>query len=130
MSSDNDFLKSDWILQNKKWATAPPRVKKGVSALYALPQIVEFELLPSPYLPIAQMLEFKLPFQNPARPNFSPLLFFSSNLPDALGSDLVTRIRHLPIPDSKTIKKLVTEQVCAKRPGSLWDLPDLHNEQS
>ncbi|KAJ7870299.1 hypothetical protein B0H14DRAFT_3440132 [Mycena olivaceomarginata] len=44
MDTDNTFKKSEWI---------------GPTAI-----VLEYILLPSPYLPVAQMLEFLLPLQN------------------------------------------------------------------
>ncbi|KAJ7841019.1 hypothetical protein B0H13DRAFT_2365906 [Mycena leptocephala] len=57
---------SDWIGQQKTWATVPPRVRKAAAELFLVPQELELELLPSPYLPIVQMLDFSLPLQNQA----------------------------------------------------------------
>ncbi|KAJ7817683.1 hypothetical protein B0H14DRAFT_2267149, partial [Mycena olivaceomarginata] len=72
-----------------------------------LPQELEFELLPSPHLSIAKMLDFPLPLQNNLATATQPAQFFSINPPDIItDKDLLIRIRRLPIPDSKTVHKL------------------------
>ncbi|KAJ7895546.1 hypothetical protein B0H14DRAFT_2333803, partial [Mycena olivaceomarginata] len=74
---------------------------------FLIPQELEHDLLPSPYLPIAKMLEFPLPLQNTAITGFQPAQFFSKALPDIADRDLLIRARRLPIPDAKTIHKLL-----------------------
>jgi hypothetical protein len=64
MDTDNTFKKSEWIGRQRLWAIAPPALKKIAAQWFMIPQVLEYILLPSPYLPVAQMLEFLLPLQN------------------------------------------------------------------
>lgn len=108
MDTDNTFKKSEWIGQQRLWATAPPALKKIAAQWFMIPQELEYILLPSPYLPVAQMLEFLLPLQNatPATTN-QPAQFFSTNVPDVSDEALMLRVRRLAIPDTRTINKLL-----------------------
>jgi hypothetical protein len=82
MNSDNNFKKSDWIGQQKAWASAPPALRKIAAQYFLIPQTLEHNLIPSPYLPIAKLLEFTLPLQNTAATALHPTQFFSSDVPD------------------------------------------------
>ncbi|KAJ7787318.1 hypothetical protein B0H14DRAFT_3505715 [Mycena olivaceomarginata] len=73
---------------------------------FTIPKELEFELLPSPHLSIAKMLDFPLPLQNNIITATQPTQFFSINRPDITDKDLMIRARRLPIPDSKTVHKL------------------------
>ncbi|KAJ7894630.1 hypothetical protein B0H14DRAFT_3426658 [Mycena olivaceomarginata] len=101
MNTGNTFEISDWIGKQKSWAAAPPRLRKMAAEFFLIPQELEHDLLPSPYLPIAKMLEFPLPLQNTAITGFQPAQFFSKALPDIADRDLLIRARRLPIPDAK-----------------------------
>ncbi|KAJ6558714.1 hypothetical protein B0H10DRAFT_2120560 [Mycena sp. CBHHK59/15] len=107
MDTENLFKKSDWIGQGKAWATVPPRVKKIAADFFSIPQALESELLPSPYLPIAKLLEHPFPLQNAAVTASQPAQYFSTTAPDVNDTALMLRIRHLAIPDSKTVNKLI-----------------------
>ncbi|KAJ6618438.1 hypothetical protein B0H10DRAFT_1947623 [Mycena sp. CBHHK59/15] len=63
MDTHQTFKKSDWIAQDKAWATVPSGVKKIAVEFFLIPQEHE-HLLPLPFLPIAKMLEFPLPLKN------------------------------------------------------------------
>ncbi|KAJ7864095.1 hypothetical protein B0H14DRAFT_3605367 [Mycena olivaceomarginata] len=89
------FDKSNWIDQGKLWASAPPMVRNAANEAFSMPQHME-DLLPSSYLPIAQMLEFGLPLQIlRSQHHFLP------------SEALRLRVRRLPIPDTKTVHKLL-----------------------
>ncbi|KAJ6496185.1 hypothetical protein C8R45DRAFT_926702 [Mycena sanguinolenta] len=60
------------------------KAQKNGGQLLPDPQELEFDLLPSPYLSIAKMLEFSLPLQNSAISGFQPGQFFSKELPISL----------------------------------------------
>ncbi|KAJ7843624.1 hypothetical protein B0H14DRAFT_3456015 [Mycena olivaceomarginata] len=112
MNTKNIFEKTDWIGQGKLWASALPLVRKAATKAFSIPQHME-DLLPSPYLPIAQMLDFGLPLQNTSPSAQLPAQYFSTTPPDITGEALRLRIRHLPIPDTKTVRKLlVTSRQC------------------
>ncbi|KAJ7690158.1 hypothetical protein B0H14DRAFT_2652514 [Mycena olivaceomarginata] len=107
MNSDNNFKESDWIGQQKAWASAPPALRKIAAQYFLIPQMLEHNLIPSPYLPIAKLLEFTLPLQNMAATALHPTQFFSSEDPDISDRALMLRVQQLPIPDSKTINRLL-----------------------
>ncbi|KAJ6566925.1 hypothetical protein B0H19DRAFT_1258101 [Mycena capillaripes] len=68
----------------------------------------EHELLPSPFLPIAKLLDFRLPLQNVTVTAPQPAQYFSAVAPDIDDAALMLRVRHLAIPDAKTVNKLLT----------------------
>ncbi|KAJ7843927.1 hypothetical protein B0H14DRAFT_2585508 [Mycena olivaceomarginata] len=72
----------DWVAQGKFWASVPPRVKRMAAESFTIPQELEFELLPSPHLSMAKMLDFPLPLQNNIITATQPAQFFSINRPD------------------------------------------------
>ncbi|KAJ6525397.1 hypothetical protein B0H19DRAFT_1084945 [Mycena capillaripes] len=82
MNSDNSFKKSNWIGQQNAWASAPPPLRKLAAKYFRIPQTLEHNLISSPYLPIAKMLEFTLPLQNATVTTLCPTQFFSSEAPD------------------------------------------------
>jgi hypothetical protein len=83
----NDTVnKVDWVAQGKFWASVPPRVKRMAAEYFTIPQEFEFELLPSPYLSIAKMLDFPLPLQNNIITATNPLSFSAQ-----IGQTLPTR---------------------------------------
>ncbi|KAJ6453117.1 hypothetical protein C8R45DRAFT_945307 [Mycena sanguinolenta] len=83
------------------------KLEKMVADYFLIPQELEFDLLPSPYLSIANMLEFPLPLQSSAITGCQSAQFFSKELPDLTDSDLQIRLLRLPIPDAKTIHRLL-----------------------
>jgi hypothetical protein len=115
MDTENIFRKSEWIGQQKAWAAAPPRLRKMAAEFFLIPQKLEDDLLPSVHLPIAHMLEFCLPLQNPTT---TVIQLFSNNTPDISDQALILRVRRLPIPDSKTINKLVASSRQASLDGT------------
>ncbi|KAF8162299.1 hypothetical protein K438DRAFT_1776002 [Mycena galopus ATCC 62051] len=107
MDTENTFTISDWISKYQSWATAPPELKKPVAKYFLIPQELEFNLLPSPHLSIAKMLDFPPPLQNSAMTGSQPAQFFSKELPDICDRDLRIRLPCLSIPDAKTIHQLL-----------------------
>ncbi|KAJ7805505.1 hypothetical protein B0H14DRAFT_2611277 [Mycena olivaceomarginata] len=57
MDTDNTFKKSDWIDKGKKWADTPPALKKIAAQWFLIPQELEHDILPSPFLLITKLLE-------------------------------------------------------------------------
>ncbi|KAJ6508568.1 hypothetical protein C8R45DRAFT_1089732 [Mycena sanguinolenta] len=83
------------------------KLEKMVADYFLIPQELEFNLLPSPYLSIAKMLEFLLPLQSSAITCCQSAQFFSKELPDLTDSDLQICLLRLRIPDAKTIHRLL-----------------------
>ncbi|KAJ7818718.1 hypothetical protein B0H14DRAFT_3739670 [Mycena olivaceomarginata] len=79
---NNTVNEVDWVAQGKFWASVHPRVKRMAVEYFTIPQELEFELLPSPHLSIAKMLDFPLPLQNNIITATQPAQFFSINRPD------------------------------------------------
>ncbi|KAJ6615316.1 hypothetical protein B0H10DRAFT_2041596 [Mycena sp. CBHHK59/15] len=107
MDTNNIFKKYDRIAQGKAGASTPPMVRKIAAEFFSIPQVLEHELLPSLYLPIAKMLEFTLPLQNATITAPQPAQYFSKAAPDITDEALMLRVRRLPLPDSKTVHKLL-----------------------
>ncbi|KAJ6525012.1 hypothetical protein B0H19DRAFT_1340110 [Mycena capillaripes] len=101
------FRRYDWIAQGRAWATAPPGLRRIAREFFMIPQVHEQELLSSPFLPIAKLLEFRLPLQNATVTAPQPAQYFSTVAPDIDDAALMLRIRHLAIPDAKTVNKLL-----------------------
>jgi hypothetical protein len=53
MHTDNTFKKFEWIGRQRSWAIAPPALKKIAAQWFLIPRELEHNILPSPYLPIA-----------------------------------------------------------------------------
>ncbi|KAJ7697278.1 hypothetical protein B0H14DRAFT_2649948 [Mycena olivaceomarginata] len=68
MDADNTFKKSDWIDKGRKWADTPPALKKIAAQWFLIPQELEHDTLPSPFLPITKLLEFPLPLESTCLP--------------------------------------------------------------
>ncbi|KAJ7800120.1 hypothetical protein B0H14DRAFT_3786413 [Mycena olivaceomarginata] len=99
--------KSQWIGVQKKWASVSSWLKKLAAEYFLIPQELEADLIPLPYLCIAELLAFPFPLQNAASIALQPAQFFSPIAPDIGDSEMMLRVRRLPIPDSKTIHKLI-----------------------
>ena len=84
----------------------PPHMKP-----FMLPHLTRQELLPDPSLSIKALTDFLLPSQQPKITKDSELRilsqFFSKDEPSILTGSVMTRLRHLPIPDSNTVQQLV-----------------------
>jgi hypothetical protein len=102
----------DWIAQGRAWATAPQGLKIIAKEFFVIPQAHELELLPSRYLPIAKLSEFPLPLQNGTVTAAQPAQYFSTVAPEIDDAALMLCIWRLPIPDQKTINKLLA---CSRR---------------
>ncbi|KAJ7838315.1 hypothetical protein B0H13DRAFT_2367578 [Mycena leptocephala] len=75
--------------------------------VFAIPQEFHFEILPSSMLPITKMQEFSVPLQSILNTATQPLQYFSQEAPDRIDQNSIHRLRHLPIPETKVIRKLV-----------------------
>ncbi|KAJ7886616.1 hypothetical protein B0H14DRAFT_3431182 [Mycena olivaceomarginata] len=106
MDVHQTFTRDEWIGQGRAWATAPHGLKKIAAGFFLIPQVHEHELLPSPFLPIAKLLEFRLPLQNATVTAPQPAQYFSTIAPDIDDAALMLRVGHLAIPDTKTVNKL------------------------
>ncbi|KAF8180946.1 hypothetical protein K438DRAFT_1768135 [Mycena galopus ATCC 62051] len=67
------------------------KLKKFVAEYFLIPQELEFNLLASPHLSIAKMLDFPLPLPSSAMTGSQPAQFFSKELPDISDRDLQIR---------------------------------------
>ncbi|KAJ7831581.1 hypothetical protein B0H14DRAFT_3463912 [Mycena olivaceomarginata] len=112
--------KSQWIGVQKKWASVPSWLKKLAAEYFLIPQKLEADLIPLPYLCIAELLAFPFPLQNAASIALQPAQFFSPIAPDIGDSELMLCVQRLPIPDSKTIH---TRHVPVA-PEMQWAAPD------
>lgn len=108
MSDDTAFKKSDWIGLGKPMASAPPMVRRAAKDAFTIPQSLHYILLPAPMLSIAEMLEFNLPVHfTPSSTGAPQPQYFSKAAPDALDRNAVIRLRRLPIPEAKVVRRLV-----------------------
>ncbi|KAJ7794835.1 hypothetical protein B0H14DRAFT_3496633 [Mycena olivaceomarginata] len=83
------------------------RPSKKIAAQWSLiPQELEHGILPSPFLSIAKLLEFPLPLGSTAVAH-QPAQYFSKSVPDITDDALILRVRRLPVPDRKTVNKLL-----------------------
>ncbi|KAJ7150609.1 hypothetical protein C8R46DRAFT_1229543 [Mycena filopes] len=99
-------------------ASAPPRVHRAAKEDFTIPQEFYFDLLPSPMLSIAKMVDFTVPFEAIPNDVAQPLQFFSQAAPDRADKDTILRLRRLPIPQAKIIRKLVAGSRQASLDGS------------
>ncbi|KAJ7710125.1 hypothetical protein B0H14DRAFT_2646181 [Mycena olivaceomarginata] len=53
VDTSSTFEKSEWIGQQHSWVISPPVLKKIAAQWFLIPQELEHNLLPLPYLPIA-----------------------------------------------------------------------------
>ncbi|KAJ7769944.1 hypothetical protein B0H16DRAFT_1516884 [Mycena metata] len=120
MSPETPFKASDWIGQGNTMAAAPPRVHRAAKEHFAIPQEFYFDLLPSPMISIAKMVDFTVPLEAIPNGAIQPAQFFSQVAPDRVDKDTIFRLRRLPIPERKIIRKLATASRQAWLP--LWVL--------
>ncbi|KAJ7792802.1 hypothetical protein B0H14DRAFT_2623513 [Mycena olivaceomarginata] len=73
--------------------------REACGEFFSIPQVLEYELLPSPFLSIPKLLKFPLPLEGMVSGS-QPAQYFSTNTPDIPYEALITRVRRLPIPDS------------------------------
>ncbi|KAF8172184.1 hypothetical protein K438DRAFT_1981629 [Mycena galopus ATCC 62051] len=99
------FDKSEWIGKGKAMVDAPPIIHQLAKLEFTMPQSFELALMPSEFLPVAKMLEFTVPLESPAKGAWQPAQYFSTNAPDTFDGNTVSRLRRLPIPELKVIKK-------------------------
>ncbi|KAJ7468437.1 hypothetical protein B0H11DRAFT_2045881, partial [Mycena galericulata] len=105
--SEKSFKASEWIAQGKKMASAPPIVHRVAKNTFTIPQAFYYHLLPSPMISITNMLDFSLPLQFAPNDAPQPCQYFSTEAPDLLDQDAVSRLHRLPIPEAKVVRKLV-----------------------
>ncbi|KAJ6630032.1 hypothetical protein B0H10DRAFT_1939273 [Mycena sp. CBHHK59/15] len=79
----------------------------AVKADFVIPQQIHYEILPSPILPLAKMLEFPVPLEASPNNASQPAQYFSMTAPDAMDKNSHLRLWHLPIPAAKIVRKLV-----------------------
>jgi hypothetical protein len=93
----------------KIWNSIPPRMKRSAKGIFMLPHLTRQELLPDPSLSIKALTDFLLPAQHPKITGELSILsqFFSKDMPSILSGSVMTRLRHLPTPDSTTVRQLV-----------------------
>jgi hypothetical protein len=91
------------------WSSIPPHMKHSAKGIFMLPNLTCQELLPDPSLSIKAMTDFLLPSQQPKITKEPSILsrFFSKDVPSILSGSVMTRLRHLPTPDSNTVQQLV-----------------------
>ncbi|KAJ7803423.1 hypothetical protein B0H14DRAFT_2613366, partial [Mycena olivaceomarginata] len=85
--------KSQWIGVQKKWASVSSWLKKLAAEYFLIPQELEADLIPSPYLCITELLAFPFPLQNAASIALQPAQFFSPIAPDIGDSEMMLRVR-------------------------------------
>ncbi|KAJ7467331.1 hypothetical protein B0H11DRAFT_2046827, partial [Mycena galericulata] len=105
--SEQTFKTSEWIVQGKKMASAPPMVHRVAKDTFTIPQAFYYHLLPLPMISITSMLDFSLPLQFTLNDAPQPCQYFSMEAPDLLDQDAVSRLHRLPIPEAKVVRKLV-----------------------
>ncbi|KAJ6476627.1 hypothetical protein DFH09DRAFT_952195, partial [Mycena vulgaris] len=66
-----------------------------------------FYFIPSKIISLAKMLEFTVPLQSPPNGTPQPVQYFSKSAPDMFDKNTLHRLRRLPIPETKVIRKLV-----------------------
>jgi hypothetical protein len=88
MDTDDTFKKSDWINKGKKWADTPPTLKKIAVQWFLIPQELEHDILPSPFLLITKLLEFPLPLESMVIAS-QPAQYFSKSFPDITDEALI-----------------------------------------
>ncbi|KAJ6632260.1 hypothetical protein B0H10DRAFT_1770791, partial [Mycena sp. CBHHK59/15] len=88
-------------------ASAPPLVHRIAKEVFSISQEIHYDLLPSPMISIAKMLEFTVPLEFVPNGAPQPAQYFSKAAPDILDQNIVNRLRRLPIPEAKVIRKLV-----------------------
>jgi hypothetical protein len=107
---DDTFNKTAWIGQRKVWAaTLPSSVRKAAKDELSIPQSIESQLLPAWSLSIAKLIESQLPVQIPTVSSCTVSEFFSKTSPGPIKSEGLLQLRHLPIPDTKLVRKLGAE---------------------
>lgn len=107
MSEEIAFKKTDWIGQGKSMATAPPIIHRMAKDEFSLPQYIEFDLIPSPFISIREMLKFSVPLLSVPNSGPQPAPYFSKDAPDPVDKNTIQRLHNLPIPDEKVVRNLV-----------------------
>jgi hypothetical protein len=107
MTQETPFQLSDWLGQGKSMASAPPRIHKMAKEIFEIPQSIHYNIIPSPMMSIAKALEFPIPLERTSSDSPQPFQYFSMAAPDIMDKNMtVQRLRRLPIPESKVIRKL------------------------
>ncbi|KAJ7860954.1 hypothetical protein B0H14DRAFT_2576301 [Mycena olivaceomarginata] len=103
MSQETTFKISDWIGKDIAMYAAPPRVHRMAKEEFTLPQ--QFDLLSSHILSLAKMVDFSVPLESPPSSAEQPAQYFSTAASDPVNQNAIHRLRRLPIPESKFIRK-------------------------
>ncbi|KAE9395284.1 hypothetical protein BT96DRAFT_997784 [Gymnopus androsaceus JB14] len=97
--------------QGKLYKKAPKSIKAAVKQTLAIPTSIRSEILPDENLSILDLLTFPLP-NEPAvttKHGLTATSFFSQSPPDSTpAAQLLTKLRHLPIPPQKLIRAAVS----------------------
>lgn len=109
MARNHVFDRSDWIALGKKWSEVPPHIKRGVKDYFVVPPEHADSIFPTKTMPVRQMMDFAVPspVQSVAADAISPASYFSRTTPAPISEALLLRLRRLPIPPPRTIKKLL-----------------------
>ncbi|KAJ6621668.1 hypothetical protein B0H10DRAFT_2187938 [Mycena sp. CBHHK59/15] len=79
----------------------------GSKENFEIPQSIHYDIIPSPMMSIAKALEFPMPLKCIPNDSPQPCQYFSMAAPDIMDKNMtVQRLRHLPIPEAKVIRKL------------------------
>ncbi|KAJ6628173.1 hypothetical protein B0H10DRAFT_2209841 [Mycena sp. CBHHK59/15] len=107
MTQETPFQLSDWIGQGKYMASAPPQIHKIAKENFEIPQSIHYDIIPSPMMSIAKALEFPMPLKCTPNDSPQPFQYFSMAAPDIMDKNTtIQRLRRLPIPEAKVIRKL------------------------
>ena len=108
MTENHIFIRSNWILQGKKWSKVP-HIKRAVKTYFVIPPSCSDSIFPAKNLPIKQMMGFSVPspVQSATADAVSPASYFSQTTPVQISESLLLHLQHLPIPSPRTIKKLL-----------------------
>ncbi|KAF7371544.1 hypothetical protein MVEN_00009400 [Mycena venus] len=107
MGQETAFKISDYIGKGMSISTAPRRLCEMAKEEFTVPQQFQFELFPSPMLPLAKMPDFTVPLECTTIGATQPAQYFSRTAPDHVDQNAILRLRRLPIPEAKVIRKLV-----------------------
>ena len=107
--SHHNAVKSDWINVGKKWSEIPPCVKQVINDSFSIPLKHAPSIFPQKTLSVKAMVAFSLPTHTSsiAAHSISPASYFLHDPPTPFTSNLLSRVRHLPMPPPLTVKALL-----------------------
>jgi hypothetical protein len=140
MGQELAFDFSDWIGKEKSMSTAPPRVHRMAKEEFTVPQQFQFDLLPSPMLSLAKILDFTVPLECIPNGATQPAQYFSRTAPvhvdSARDPDAPALLRHTardakftftsPVPASSLPPDAPTTKTSLKRAKGHPDAPTLN----